>query len=193
MSRFSDINDFLPMWDPRFKGKKAERVSLEPTEDSWIVGHFISSREATIESNTYTIHKFKVLECGNHEHLSEDLEPGKEYEVFGTSVLNSMLADPTKVKPGDSIMVKWIGKVEPKTKTGRNKPYDSWKVFQDNDTPALLVKDGIVIVDGGSSHHDVDAGAEVPNSGTSNVPKSEPAPTSAEVSVEEDGDDDLPF
>jgi len=195
--RFSDVNDFCPTWDCRFKGKGDSREALQPEKSSHIIGHYIGSREATIKNNNHTIHKVRVMECGNHEHLSEPLTDGepKEYEFFGTFVINAILADPSKVSPGDCILIKWLGKVEPKTKTGRKKPYDSWKVFQDNDTPKITVKDSVIIADGASSDNDIIAAQNTATekADTPPAPQTETATNTAEVPDGEEEDDDLPF
>jgi hypothetical protein len=198
--RFKDVNDFLPTWDCRFKGKGEEREALKADKNSFVVGHLISSREANIDGNDYVIHKMRIIECGNHDHLSVDWD-GKdplEVEFFGTHVINAILADPSKVAPGDCIMVAWNGKVDPKTNKGRGKPYDAWKVFQDSETPAVTVKNGVIVADGDSSDNDI-AADETPSSPAPKeekaeaAPKSEPATNAAPTEEVEEDDDDLPF
>ena len=180
--RYQSVDDFIPNWSPRKSGnKESGYTDLKPTDESWIVGYYLSSREQKSQKNddVYVIHKMKVLGCGNHDHLGEPLdEGGKIYEFFGTSVVNNSLRD--KVTPGQCVKIQWNGMQQPKTDKGRE--YQGWFVGIDTQTEPITVQNGTIIADGGAPEE------------VSAAPKKETAvPVDNAADMTPEGDDGLPF
>ena len=200
---FVDVSQFTPNWNPRSTGsnKEGNRQDLQPTEKSWIVGWYLGSRQVEINNKNYTVHKILANRVGNPDHLAEPLPEGgqKEYEFFGTGVLNSQLAE--HVQPGQYVQITWLGMTAPKKAGGSN--YHNWKVGVSQQTEPIQVQGGIPVGYGGNSADqasgeankpqydpNVDAGGN-PDPAQANAGNATPGDAAQNFVAE--GDDDLPF
>lgn len=181
---YTDVDEFTPNWNPFYTGSKEEgnKTQLSPSDDSWIEGFYIGSREQKIKNDTYVIHKVKAIAAGNLDHLGAELqEGGTEYEFFGSGVLNAKISE--KVQPGMCIKIKWLGVQESKKTPGRK--YHGWKVFINNSVAPISIQNGVIISDANTSNNEFQQAAKE----DVNVA----AVAQNQATIEDEGDDDLPF
>ena len=182
---YTDLAAFTPNWNPRSTGSKKEnnKVQLPPTDKSWIEGHYLNTRTQVINGDPYTIHKIAAIAVGDEAHLGEPLSHLKEYEFFGSHVVNSLIAE--KVPNGACIKIQWEGLKQPKTEGGRE--YQGWKVLINNGVAPIAVQNGVIVnADAGN------AGTQ-PGTGVAGDTGMQ-GPADNNVAVPQDApDDDLPF
>jgi len=184
---FVSVNEFTPNWNPRSTGTKKEgnRQDLAATELSFIVGWYLGSREVTIDNKQYTVHKILANKVGDQSHLGEPLAEGeaKQYEFFGTGVLNNQLAE--HVTEGQYVRIKWLGMTQPKKQGGS--AYHGWDVGVSSKTEPIAVQNGIPVGNSpGNSTEQMAAGAPADNN-DAQPPQQETAAQNVAPG------DDLPF
>jgi hypothetical protein len=189
MSRFAKVDEQVPMWSPRMKGKKGDAsnpiTALEPGPNSWIIGWYLGKRsfEAKESRDTFTVHKIKAYEIGDPSMVeSEITKEGVNIEFFGTGVLNRILEE--NIQPGQPIRVMWLGIVPKSDKVKRS--YHNWTVDVDTEAEVIQVMNGVVISDSQSSNNEIPKGAAIEN----NI---DPSTGMEAAGVEAGEDDDLPF
>ena len=202
--RFRDTADFLPTWNCKYTGstKGGDLQKLEATDKSWIIGWYVGTRDGDINGDPVKIHTVRVVECGDPTHLSapiDDPVAGTDFEFVGDFVINDRLA--TKIQPGQSCKIQWMGKTNPKKEGGR--PYHLWKLYEDTVTEPIVIQNGMVVEDGGSSSHEIEGIAQdseapvtdaLPQGGQPTpLPAQEAAPAQETASAGPEDDDDLPF
>lgn len=158
------------VWEPKQTGsKKAGNLQkLTADDSSWLIGHYVSSKEVTTKAGEKptTIHKLKLVKVGNPDHLSE---PDAEMvQVWGSGVLDKMIVE--NVQPGMLIKLQWLG-IKLSQASGNN--YHDWDVLVNTSVEPIDVN-GIM--------------AEEQNEVQSVEPTAKPP-----VKASADGDDDLPF
>lgn len=194
---FESTSDFLPSWNCLTRGSSKEQnlTYLEASEESWMIGYYISTREVEIKNKKYLKHKFKVTHVGRLEDLNGvegvDAESGTILEVLGTGVLNNKIEE--SVQPGVYVEIKYLGR---KKKKDSEETYHNWDVGIASGVEPIKVQNGVIVGDANSSNKEV-AAAPAAAAATEGAPAQEAPPAqaateSAETVVAE-GDDDLPF
>lgn len=192
-ANFESTSDFLPGWNCITSGasKTNDLVWHDPSDESWITGYYISSREVTIKDRQYIKHKIRATHCGNPAHINGDAplnpEAGTDIEILSTGVLNNKIDE--HVQPGQYIRIQWLGKQ--KTKDGKNE-YHNWDLGVATDVEPLRIQNGVVVSDMGSSTAEMLV--PTPQATTQEAP----APQAAEATPATGesvapADDDLPF
>ena len=109
-------------WNPKSTGseKTGDKKDLEAGDKSWITGYFLESKHEQGMNNS-TVHMLKIEDVGDKKCINGEVGDDKEVSIWGSFVLDDMFG---KVKPGQFIQVKWLGKKPSKT-PGRS-AYHDW-------------------------------------------------------------------
>lgn len=167
LSNFTNVGGNSVNWEPKQTGtaKDSNLKQLEPNKKSHIVGYYLGTDHDQGKDKTSQVHKIKLVQVGDPDHLSGEAEEGDTISIWGTSVLNSRIVE--NITIGQCILILWKGKQEPKKKGGR--PYHTWEVMVNPDVEPILV------------------GAQLA------TPAAEPAVSSTEATGNDMESDDLPF
>jgi len=174
---FESVKGSGQTWEPKQTGssKTNNLQKLQPGDDSWITGYYLGAQTG-VGANNSIIHELKVDKVGSSEHLVGDEDVNGKVNVWGTGVLNNIIAD--KIQPGQLIKIVWLG--VQKHKSG-GKDYHGWDVLVNTNAEPLNL----------SAH-----AAATPAMDNDPNPEPEPQNNSAPATdtvTESAEDDDLPF
>lgn len=163
------------VWEPKQTGKGDDRKDLDVTGQSYLIGWYLGAKTG-IGANDSTLHEFRMQEVGDEAHLIGDVDENtKKVSIWGTGVLDSMIAD--SIAPGQGVAIVWKGKQKPKNGTG--KPYHIWDVMINPSMEPIQV--------GGPANN-------IPDSGPSDMNLEQSEGRGNRVATTETAeDDDLPF
>ncbi|MHA1166315.1 MAG: hypothetical protein ACTSRU_00725 [Candidatus Hodarchaeales archaeon] len=130
---FESVKGSGQTWEPKQTGssKTNNLQALQPGDDSWIVGYYLGCQTGVGDNNSI-IHEIKVDKVGNQAHLVGDADPSGKVNVWGTGVLNSLIAK--KIVPGQYIKVVWQG-IQKHKSGGRD--YHGWDVLVNSNVEPL--------------------------------------------------------
>lgn len=130
---FESVKGSGQTWEPKQTGstKTQNLQKLQAGEDSWIVGYYLGCQTG-VGGNNSIIHEIKMDKVGNQAHLVGESDPSSKVNVWGTGVLNNIIAD--KIVPGQYIKILWQG--VQKNKSG-GKDYHGWDVLVNSSVEPL--------------------------------------------------------
>ena len=126
---FTSTSDFLPSWNCMSKGSSKENNLewLQATDESWIVGYYISQKDVTIKDRPYVKIRIRATHVGSNEHL-RDIESvdetGTDVEILSTGVLTNKILE--SVQPGQYVKIMYKGKIPKKSNPAES--YHNWDV-----------------------------------------------------------------
>ena len=180
----SILNDFEStsggaIWEPKQKGKGDTKKDLQPGDDSYFIGWYLTTKDDVGDNNS-KIHYFKMMQVGNEEHIIGEIPDTGKVGIWGTGVLDSRIVEES-IQVGQCVAIEWKGKQKPKS--GSGKPYHVWDLMVPKDTskyPPLSMNEIPSMPEGPKEE-----------SNPQEPQKSVPAPASS--MLDDDGDDDLQF
>jgi len=140
------------VWEPKQTGKGGDRKDLESNDKSYMIGWYLGAKTG-IGANNSTLHEFRLQEVGDTAHIVGDVDENtKKISIWGTGVLDSMIAD--GLTPGQGCAIVWKGKQKPKS--GSGKPYHIWDVMINPSMEPIQVGEVANIPAGGPSDMNLD-------------------------------------